>query len=102
MRLGPQELLVLLVMVPIYFVPLIVAAARRHRSLLGVGLLNVLAGWTFVGWVGALIWAIVGESSTAVAPAATGEPGRPTLCSDCGKYSEPGVRFCANCGAALA
>lgn len=100
MRLGPQELLVLLVMVPIYFVPLIVAAARRSRSLLGIGLLNVLAGWTFVGWVGALIWAVASESSTVVAPA--GGPGRPILCSDCGKYSEPGVRFCAHCGAALA
>jgi hypothetical protein len=45
----------------VYFVPTIIAAVRRSKSILGIILLNVLAGWTFIGWVIALIWSLVGE-----------------------------------------
>lgn len=44
-----------------YFLPTILAAARGNRSTMGVGLLNFFAGWTLVGWVIALIWALCGE-----------------------------------------
>ena len=43
----------------IYFVPTIVAAVRHHRNTLAVFLVNLFFGWTFIGWVGALIWAVV-------------------------------------------
>jgi hypothetical protein len=33
---------------------------RRHRNLLPIILVNIFLGWTFVGWIVALIWAIVG------------------------------------------
>jgi hypothetical protein len=46
----------------VYFVPTIIAAVRRSKSILGIILLNVLAGWTFIGWVIALIWSLVGEA----------------------------------------
>lgn len=41
-----------------YFLPTIVAAARGNRNTIGVGLLNFFTGWTFIGWIGALIWAL--------------------------------------------
>lgn len=44
-----------------YFLPTILAAARGNHSTLGVGLLNFFAGWTFIGWIVALIWALTGE-----------------------------------------
>ncbi len=43
----------------IYFVPAIIAFARRDRHAVGILLLNIFLGWTFLGWVGALIWAVV-------------------------------------------
>jgi hypothetical protein len=45
----------------IYFLPTIFAAVRRSRHLVGIILLNVLAGWTFVGWVIALVWSLIGQ-----------------------------------------
>ncbi len=48
-----------LISLAIYFLPTIVAIARRKRNTLGIILLNILAGWTFVGWVIALIWAFL-------------------------------------------
>ena len=44
-----------------YFLPLIIAICCNHRNILGIGLLNLFAGWTLVGWVGALIWAVLAE-----------------------------------------
>jgi len=45
----------------VYFVPTIIAVARRARNVLGIVLLNIFAGWTFIGWVIALVWAIVDQ-----------------------------------------
>ncbi len=44
----------------IYFLPTIIAIARHHRNLLAIILVNIFLGWTFIGWIVALIWAIVG------------------------------------------
>lgn len=41
----------------LYLVPLTVAVRRQHRNRLAIGVLNVALGWTFIGWLGALIWA---------------------------------------------
>jgi hypothetical protein len=43
----------------IYMIPSILAEERRHRNLAAIVVLNLLLGWTFLGWVGALIWAII-------------------------------------------
>lgn len=47
----------------LYFLPTIIAAIRRSKGILGIILLNIFAGWTFIGWVIALIWSLVGEKS---------------------------------------
>jgi len=41
-----------------YFIPTIVAHVHQNRNILGIFLLNLFAGWTLAGWVGALIWAV--------------------------------------------
>ena len=41
-----------------YFIPFFVAAGRRHRFSVIIGLLNLLLGWTVFGWFGAMIWAV--------------------------------------------
>jgi Superinfection immunity protein len=40
-----------------YFLPWIVAGTRNHHNRGAIFVLNVLLGWTFVGWVIALVWA---------------------------------------------
>jgi len=44
--------------VVLYFVPLIIALARRVRYRLAVTVVNVLLGWTGLGWIVALVMAV--------------------------------------------
>jgi len=41
-----------------YFTPLIVAVLRNHRFTTAIGLINFLLGWTIVGWLAAIVWAV--------------------------------------------
>jgi len=40
----------------LYFAPTFVAAKRKHPNGTPIALLNIFLGWTFVGWLVALIW----------------------------------------------
>ena len=51
-----NKTLILLVAPSTYFLPWLVAALRRHHNQGAIFLLNLLLGWTFLGWVGALVW----------------------------------------------
>jgi hypothetical protein len=48
----------ILFFVLIYFLPFIVAIARKHLDSTAIFVLNLFLGWTFFGWVIALIWAV--------------------------------------------
>jgi Superinfection immunity protein len=41
-----------------YFLPSIIAAARSKRDLVSIFVLNFLLGWTAIGWIVALVWAL--------------------------------------------
>lgn len=41
-----------------YFTPLVIAVLRRHRFTTAIGLINFLLGWTVVGWLAAIVWAV--------------------------------------------
>ena len=43
----------------VYFVPYFVARVRSHPRSTAILLLNVLLGWTTIGWIGALAWAFI-------------------------------------------
>ncbi|MGB6348744.1 MAG: superinfection immunity protein [Pseudolabrys sp.] len=48
----------------IYLLPFGVAWERRHNNRLAIFWLNAFAGWTFIGWVGALVWACTNNVRT--------------------------------------
>lgn len=50
--------LVTLLFWAIYLLPAIIAFRRHHRSKWGITALNLLLGWTFFGWAGALAWSL--------------------------------------------
>ena len=50
--------LVLGSMLGLYMAPLIIATVRDHHRLPSIGLLNIAAGWTVVGWIAALVWSV--------------------------------------------
>ncbi|MGA7424200.1 MAG: superinfection immunity protein, partial [Candidatus Sulfotelmatobacter sp.] len=41
-----------------YFLPSILAFARSKRDTTAIVLLNFFLGWTMIGWVVALVWAV--------------------------------------------
>ena len=41
-----------------YFVPSMIAWVRKHRSLPAIIALNILLGWTGIGWIGAFVWSL--------------------------------------------
>jgi len=45
----------------LYCLPWIVAKARHKRNVTAIAVLNILAGWTFLGWLIALVWALLVE-----------------------------------------
>ncbi|HLZ70089.1 MAG TPA: superinfection immunity protein [Dehalococcoidia bacterium] len=48
----------------IYLLPAELAYARRHRNRGALLMLNLLGGWTIVGWAIALIWALYRDPSS--------------------------------------
>ncbi len=57
-------LFMLFILLVVYFVPTIVAFARRATDAGFIFLINLLLGWTFLGWIGALVWACINPSVT--------------------------------------
>jgi hypothetical protein len=41
----------------IYFIPTFVASSNQKQNVGAIFLLNLFLGWTFIGWVIALVWA---------------------------------------------
>ncbi|WP_421846220.1 superinfection immunity protein [Novosphingobium sp.] len=65
MSLSLPHLIVLLIVLPLSFAPTIIAFSRKHAKKWLVLALNLLAGWTGIGWILALIWAIIGKPANA-------------------------------------
>jgi hypothetical protein len=80
----------------LYFLPSIIGQDKKDA--LGIFLVNLLLGWTVVGWVVALLWACASDHPRAVQYASAGG-GR--FCSRCGTPSAAVVPYCSACGAQL-
>jgi hypothetical protein len=53
----------------LYFLPTIVASNRGH-GVTGILLLNIFLGWTGIGWIALLLWALFSHPPYPVYPAA--------------------------------
>lgn len=45
-----------------YFIPTMVAVNRKHLSTGAICMFNLFLGWTFLGWVLALVWAMTSNT----------------------------------------
>jgi hypothetical protein len=96
----------LIVSLFLYFLPAYLA--RNRSNFTAIFILNLLAGWTFIGWIIALVWALSADPRGPIAappqPVKTGSPqpaaGEGFFCSTCGKPCLAGAHFCSSCGAA--
>lgn len=53
------ELLLVVLIFAIYFLPTLIAFLRQHKNKLAIFLLNLLLGWTVLGWVVSLVWSVM-------------------------------------------
>lgn len=80
----------------LYFLPTIIA--RDKTDVMAIFIINLLFGWTIIGWFISLIWACSAERYIPVGtvPVSSGR-----FCSQCGTLSPYGAHFCAACGRAV-
>ena len=91
-------LALLLFLVLLYFLPSILTIGR-HRNAAAVFALNLFLGWTLIGWVGALIWAISKSAAVTIEGTASEELRQP--CPYCAEPIMPAARVCRFCGREL-
>jgi hypothetical protein len=48
----------------LYFLPTALALGRKHRNRSALFALNLFTGWTVIGWVICLVWAVVKDPSS--------------------------------------
>ena len=51
-----ETIVILFLVAALYFLPAIVGRKTKYSS--GILLLNLFLGWTVLGWIAALIWAV--------------------------------------------
>ncbi len=52
--------------IAMYWLPTLIAIVRQTHSALGVAMLNFFLGWTVIGWIVALIWALAAGNNPHV------------------------------------
>ena len=95
---SPFHGVVVLIPALLYFISAIVG--RKKRNARTIFWLDFFLGWTVVGWVGTLIWALMNDPVPAQVIVNQSFPAS-VLSPACGNYSPPGARFCRMCGAQI-
>ena len=83
----------------IYFIPSFIAASAKKRNAGAIFALNLLAGWTVIGWFIALTWALTHDQEPQqpiVAPVV--EAPQLKKCPDCPEIVLAEARKCRFCG----
>ena len=91
-----MEVIALLLGALLYFLPTLNAVSRKHRSRGAIFLLNLVLGWTVIGWLGAVIW-----SATGNVEAKGPTPATHVKCPDCAELILREAKVCKHCGCKL-
>lgn len=89
----------LILAVVFYFLPALIADKRNAANSSTIGWINLFFGWTILGWLGMLIWAV----TDAPEAAETAERVDPQLrdCPACYSRIDPRATICPHCRTAI-
>lgn len=59
------QILFLLVLAALFFLPTIIAAKKRHPNRIGIFVVNLLFGWSGIAWIFALMWALIAPQASS-------------------------------------
>ena len=88
--------IVLIILAVVYFLPAASAYSRKHKSRSAILLVNLLFGWTLIGWLWAAIWCSTGNIEEP-GP----DPRTHVKCPECRELVLRDARKCKHCGTAL-
>ena len=57
--MGIGTIFLLLIFGIVYFLPTINAIQSKKANATGIFIVNLFLGWTLIGWVVALVWAVI-------------------------------------------
>ena len=56
---STSTILMVLAIVVIYMLPTLIAFGREHPRRQDITVVNILLGWTLIGWIGVFLWALL-------------------------------------------
>ncbi len=63
---GFVSLLGVFVLFVLYWLPTVIALYRKHHNKWAILVLNLLLGWTVLGWIAALVWSFTSVQTQRV------------------------------------
>ena len=114
---GIPFFIILILIIP-YFIPSVIAFVRKHHNSAAILILNILLGWTIIGWIVCLVWSLTSKQMNQTINITTASPqsrlpeSEPSgssqaktshrrFCSKCGEKINSGDVFCSACGAKM-
>lgn len=93
---------IIIIILFLYFLPTGIASSRKHRDTNAIFLVDLLLGWTLLGWLVALLWSFTGNVHRAPAPGSeVPTPATHVKCPDCAELIRAEARVCKHCGCKL-
>jgi len=62
----PAMMSFILFLFAMYWLPTLIAIVRQTPSALGIAVFNFFLGWTVIGWILALVWALAANTNKHV------------------------------------